>query len=246
MVNNSNHVQTGAVYFTNNLEVFKVMGGNRNVNPRHVERISKSIDVVGVLMNPIIVNSDFEVVDGQHRLAACKMSDVGVYYVVADGYSLNEVHALNLNQKNWGTIDYLQGYADMGLTQYKKLRKFMDINNEFSIAIALAICSDVDKAGGRNITFHSGDWKCSDWEKAQDNADKINLLGSIYDGNTRRSFVVAMVGLLDNPNFDFNEFMHKLRLQPSALVDCLNVAAYKVLIEDIYNYRRKDKVSLKY
>ena len=46
--------------------------------------------------------------------------------------------------------------------------------------------------------------------------------------------------------WSFNDFMHKIRLQPTALVDCANRDQYKTLIEDIYNYKRREKISLRY
>ena len=82
MTNNSSHVHTGEVYFTNDLERFVTMNGNRCVNPRHVDRIAESQKVNGVLMNPIIVNSLWEVVDGQHRLEASRKNELGVYYII--------------------------------------------------------------------------------------------------------------------------------------------------------------------
>jgi hypothetical protein len=247
MTNNSSQVQAGRVFFTEDLERFVTMSGNRVTNPKHVERIALSQKANGVLMNPIIVNSLWEVVDGQHRLEASKINGFGVYYIVAPSYSLNEVHALNLNQKNWGSKDYLQGYADMGLRQYVNLQGFMEVNPEFSIAIAISICgSRAYDSGSYTRQFNSGEWKAGDFKSAQKDADKIKLIGSIYEGFSRRSFVAAILPIFSNKNFDFNEFMHKLRLQPTALVDCVTTVQYRVLIEDIYNYRRREKVSLKY
>lgn len=248
MVNNSNHVQTGEVYFTNDLKRFVTMNGNRVVNPKHVDRIAESQKRNGVLMNPIIVNSLWEVVDGQHRLEASKRNGLGIYYIIAPNYTLSEVHALNLNQKNWGTIDYLNGYADMGIPPYVGLRDFMLNNQCFPISNAIAICSTSlgGDGGHHNKPFNNGEWLNRDWRQAQDYSDKIQLVGTIYDGYTRRTFVCAMMALFANKNFDFNEFMSKLRMQPSALVDCVRVSDYKILIEDIYNYRRRNKISLKY
>ena len=54
------------------------------------------------------------------------------------------------------------------------------------------------------------------------------------------------MSLFKNPNFEFTEFLQKLKIQPTALQDCTNVTNYKVLIEEIYNYRRREKVNLRY
>ena len=62
----------------------------------------------------------------------------------------------------------------------------------------------------------------------------------------RSAFIYTMMSLFKNPNFEFTEFLQKLKIQPTALQDCTNVTNYKVLIEEIYNYRRREKVNLRY
>ena len=57
---------------------------------------------------------------------------------------------------------------------------------------------------------------------------------------------VGEIVLFQNEKFDFNEFMHKVRLQPTALVDCANRDQYRTLIEDIYNYKSRNKINLRY
>jgi hypothetical protein len=52
--------------------------------------------------------------------------------------------------------------------------------------------------------------------------------------------------MLKNENFEFAEFITKLKQQPTTLQDCTSITQYKVLIEEIYNYRRREKVNLRY
>ena len=55
-----------------------------------------------------------------------------------------------------------------------------------------------------------------------------------------------MLSILKHENFDFMEFLNKIKLQSIKLIDCSNVSQYKLLIEEIYNYRRRDKVNLRF
>jgi len=59
-------------------------------------------------------------------------------------------------------------------------------------------------------------------------------------------FVSTMLSLFNNENFDFFEFANKLTYQTQKLEDCASVAQYKVLIEKIYNHRRRNKVNLRF
>lgn len=238
------------VYKENDLSIFKQIDGNRVPNLQHIKRLADSIKVYGMKCNPILVNEDMQVIDGQHRLLAAKEVGTFVYYIIVDGYKLSDVHTLNLNQKNWTKKDFMDGYANMGIDSYVKLKKFVDKNDDFGLSDCIALCSNNTVNGGTTKNgqkpFEDGIWKIKDIELAQIMANKIRMIKPYYDGYNRSNFVGTMIGLLKNDNFDYNEFMHKLRLQPTALVDCANRDQYKTLIEDIYNYRSRNKVSLKY
>jgi hypothetical protein len=55
-----------------------------------------------------------------------------------------------------------------------------------------------------------------------------------------------MLALFDNKNFEFDQFVSKLKLQRTMLTDCVDTKQYLALIEEIYNYKRKEKVNLRY
>jgi hypothetical protein len=55
-----------------------------------------------------------------------------------------------------------------------------------------------------------------------------------------------MIWLFNKPEFEFTEFLQKLAIQPTALIHCTDAKQYITLIEEIYNYRRREKVSLRY
>jgi hypothetical protein len=261
MPNNSKQVQTNKevnkVYQTNDLSTFKTLPGNRVPNLQHINRLIYSINKYGMKCNPILVNEQLEVIDGQHRLEAAKSAGTFVYYIIVNGYTLTEVHTLNLNQKNWSKSDYMEGYANMGIEPYVKLREFTLKNDDFSFVNCLALCSNISCASNAyqsyqnredkkpTNVFEEGTWIGKDFDLAQDWANKLRMVGTYYDGYNRSTFVKAFITLLYNDKFDFSEFMHKLRLQPSALVDCINADQYRTVIEDIYNWRSRNKVNLR-
>ena len=255
MAKYSNQVQKGQevnkVYRTSDLTIFKQIDGNRVPNLQHVKRLADSIRVYGMKCNPILVNEQMEVIDGQHRLMAAKEAESFVYYIIVDGYSLNEVHTLNLNQKNWTKKDFMEGYAKMGLESYVKLKTFILKNDDFSLATCIGFCSNTtdsshNRLGKHTEAFEDGTWNGKNFELGQEWANKIRMIKPYYNGYNGASFVGTMITLFRNDKFDFNEFMHKLRLQPTALVDCVNREQYKTLIEDIYNYRSRNKINLRY
>jgi hypothetical protein len=264
MAKESSHMQNtqivNTVYKTYDLSVFKTISGNRVPNLQHIRRLASSIKEYGMKCNPIIINENYEVIDGQHRLYAAKECQTFIYYIMIEGYALSEVQTLNLNQKNWGKKDFMDAYAEIGIEPYVKLKKFVEKNDDFNLFDCIALCSNItagstnsyaqkyDKRGKKNYkhVFEEGTWKGKDFQLAQDWANKIRLIKPYYDGYNRTLFVGTMIGLFHNPLFDFNEFMHKLRLQPTALLHTANREQCKTLIEDIYNYKSRNKINLRF
>ncbi len=250
------------VYKTNDLSIFKTIEGNRPPNPQHIRRLADSIKNNGTLCNPILVNEKYEVIDGQHRLLASKNQGSFIYYIVLRDYGLSEVHALNLNQKNWTIKDFMNGYADMGIESYIKIRKFYQKNNDYALTDCIAMCNNNSSHSSTSIAnkyriekntnnikqvFEEGTWKGKDFILAQELADKVRLVKPYYSRYKRSTFVKSIISLIIyNKNYDHNEFLHKLRLQPTALIDCTSISQYKALIEDIYNYRSRNKVNLRF
>ena len=52
--------------------------------------------------------------------------------------------------------------------------------------------------------------------------------------------------LIKNENYNHSQMIHKLSLNPSVLVDCANTSQYVLLLEDVYNYKSRNKTNLRY
>ena len=266
MANNSTQVQNNKevnkVYQTSNLSIFKNIDGNRVPNLQHIKRLTNSIRVNGMKCNPILVNESMEVIDGQHRLMAAKEAKSFVYYIIVKGYSLSEVHTLNLNQKNWSKKDFMDGYANMGIESYIKLKEFVLKNTDFTFSDCISMCSNLSssasftssqkyRADRVNVStikevFEEGSWIGRNFDLAQVWANKIRMVKPYYAGYNKTVFVGSILALFNNDKFDFNEFLHKLKVQPVTMKDCADRQECKKLIEDIYNYKSRNKISLRY
>lgn len=238
LVKQSNQVHTTTDYF-----LFKSLDGNRTKNLLHINRLKKSMSE-NYLFTVIIVNEKYEIIDGQHRFEVIKELNLPLNYIVCEGYSLREVQVLNQYSKTWNSDDYLDCYCNLGYEDYLKYAAFKDKyklghNEVQSLLSGLSHKADVE-------TFYSGNFKVKSLEQAEEYIEKIMMIEPYYSGVRRRAFIFAMISLFNNENFEFTEFLQKLKLQPTALQDCTNVTNYKILIEEIYNYRRRDKVNLRF
>ena len=74
---------------TTDYSKFKTLKGNRSVNKLHVKRLQKSFKQ-SYLLSPIIVNQNYEIIDGQHRFNAAKAENLPVNFILCNDYGLNE------------------------------------------------------------------------------------------------------------------------------------------------------------
>lgn len=247
------------VYETNDYSMFKTLDGNRNLQQLHVRRLVRSFGEA-YLFSPIIINEHNEVIDGQHRLCAAKELELPIRFIICKGYGLPEIQRLNTNMKNWKHIDYLDAYCDLKYPEYLRFRDFMHTYPDFGIASAMVLLTQVlgnvkdatlDYRGmsGKPTTsqfFEEGKLKIPDYKISCEYAEKILLLKSYFEGFNTRIFVIAMVGLFKYSIFSISELIAKLKFNPGGLQSCVTVMQYRLLIEDIYNYRRREKVNLRY
>ena len=231
------------VRITTDYFLFSPIDGNRNLNLLHLNKLKKSM-AENYLYTVIIVNEKKQIIDGQHRFQCCKELNLPVYYIECEGYGLEEVHILNQNSKNWNADDYLEGYCKLGYDHYIEYSKF---KNKFGFGHNECMLLLGDLGTGQNVNeFYSGNFKIKNFRQAYSIASKLVQIGKYYEGYKRRSFIRTMNDIFKNPQFDFEQFLQKLRIQPTALQDCNNIDQYKLLIEEIYNYRTRQKINLRF
>jgi hypothetical protein len=238
MVKHSNQVHTTTDYF-----LFKPIEGNRNKNLLHINRLKKSMAET-YLFTVIIVNEKYEIIDGQHRFDVIQELQLPLNYIVCNGYGLNEVHILNQNSKTWTSDDYLDGYCKLGYKDYLKYKEFKDVYGIGHYECMWLL--NGSQLSNPTQVFFTGDFKIKNYNEACKIIEKIMLVEPYYEEWKRRSFILAMLQLFKNPNFELTEFLQKLKLQPTALTNCSTTNQYVSLIEEIYNYRRREKVNLRY
>ena len=238
-----NSTEVNKVYKTSDLTIFKSLNGNRDVIQSHLKRLAISMSK-NKLFSPIIVNEKLEVVDGQHRLMAAKINNSEIEYIIVNGYGLEEVQILNANSKNWSSDDYMNGYCDLENINYIKYRDFKN-KYGFGHSECQALLSGTLSSSLQPI-FNSGEFKIKDLKLAIDHAEKILMISDFYDGYKRRSFVLSLMSLFQNKDFIFTQFIQKLKIQSTALVDCTSSVGYLLLIEEIYNYKSRNKVNLRF
>ena len=111
----------GTVYKTYDYDKFIIYEWNRNVSETNLKRIAKSVEKYGWKKDPIMVNEELGVIDGQHRLEFAKRNNLPLYYTIIKGLDKTDCQRMNSKRRAWAPKDYIKYYAVQGNEHYQKL-----------------------------------------------------------------------------------------------------------------------------
>lgn len=252
-------METTEMIKTKDYGMFSYIRGNRPVNERKVRQLLESFK-----QRPnkifVYVNNKFQIVDGQHRLEVARRLNQSVNCINLGNVGLGSVQAWNSTNNAWKKSTFLDSYASQNVEAYVRFKEFVDNNKDFGLIGCLNIfLNKANSDKGKDIrckgirfslrNFEDGQLEMPNINSLQiayENAGKIRQYGQYYRGYNRRSFVNVMIGLLQNKEFKHEVMLHKLSLQPSALVDCTTADQYRSLLESIYNYKSSKKINLRF
>lgn len=223
--------------------LFKRITGNRKLNKSHVRALTETLADKPHLtqLNPIIVDKDYTIIDGQHRAEASKQLGLPIYYVKGDNLTLEDVQALNASSKNWTPVDFAKSFADNGNDNYAK---YLDYKSRFKLnhdVLMVFLCqhkpmtSTAFKKGLFEVTidpFNNVENLC------KEHAD----LKPFYKGYNRRAFCLAFKELWDNKRYNHKRMLQKLEHYSNEIQDYSQVNDYIRMLERIYNKRSANKV----
>ena len=174
---------------TKNYSQFKRLEGNRDVT--HVDKIVKSIQTVGYILNPIIVNEKMEVIDGQNRLMALQRLGLPVHYYIVKGATRETAIALNLGRSNWKPMDYVKSYAEGGNTSYIYLLKLLSEHKGYTLQAMFGISKGyIMTSGWGSQKLQDGEFVLTEaeYEKAEEtikDLDEMAIAMKSIIGSTR-------------------------------------------------------------
>lgn len=145
------------VLSTKNYKQFNILAYNRQLNRSLVNHLTESIEKHGYFSGkPIIVDKNFNIIDGQHRFEACRHLKLPILYTVTQVDPQEAMIALNSNQVSWKMIDYIRSWADSGKKCYVDLINF-DTENSFGITNSVLIYFDASADKNSYAKIKKGD-----------------------------------------------------------------------------------------
>lgn len=229
--------------YTKDYDRFKLLEENRVIMKSHVNRLKMAISDNPNIMKaqPILVNEKMEVIDGQHRLQACRELELPVWFDTVEHLTVREARSINVVHRTWSAIDYAESYAKAGNVYYKALVAYKNDNPSISLSIIRFICQGLGNERNNSVyEFRIGDFTINrDSEDIEWFLTKINTIHDINNGDVpvQSAFVRAFVDACDNhDDFEPETFIRNLKANPTMFKRTSTVRDASRMIEDIHNY----------
>lgn len=182
----SQDIPVREIYKSYDYDKFKFLEYNRSVkDSRKLEKSIREIDITDCC--PIVVTSDYHIIDGQHRFSICKQLNRPIYYVIFKGEAERAMVNLNVSATPWTQHEWLEYYCGKRNSVYLSLRDFMVQYPKLRLSNAILLFS----AGKTNSeTFKKG-------KLISANPRKDEMVSFLQECNHpcafRRSFVNAVM-----------------------------------------------------
>lgn len=230
------------IYEESDYSVFHPLLGNRSIDEYRKAKIRKSVAKVGWILNPIVVNEKFEVIDGQARLEVLKEMGLPVQYVIACGTGVDECISMNISQSTWRTEDYVSSYAELGNQNYARLMLLTSHFEEFGMPeVTGVVRNTIIRSGGFSSFLKSGNLVLSDeeyviaWRVLETTRKFLPILSKVP--GSLRTKITAIAWAIRNTNVDVDRLYKKLERQYPTLSPVVEMRPdiFFSELSDIYN-----------
>lgn len=224
---------------------FKLRNDNRSICQPHLQRLISSIESRNLLeYRPIVVNGDYEIIDGQHRLQAAKFLGLPIYYQVEENAEANEMRLMNIS-RSWNMSDYMNFFCKNNHLEYLKLQKFIKENN---LTFNVGLCLSLGTGKSNKSKFKSGDFvfpehiKNNGMDTCHDTIGLIKRIKTHAEYTKQSKFWTPLLRLTSHEDFEVTQWRKNIE----RCVDWFGPRTcndeYFKLFQEIYNYKAHNKI----
>lgn len=240
-------METIKVFTTRDYGRFNRLKGNRDVANKRVAIIKESIEQVGYISNPIIVNEKMEIIDGQGRCEALRQLDLPIEYRVVSGLGIKECRAMNLKPTSWSISDFVKSYAEYGNENYIRFKAIAD-KYGMGYSLVHSLCSDVIKSGRksqdelRNGTLRFSEVTAERLDRLCEYLIEFNNIQKKVGGRSEVFFgCIGWIAM--QPGVDLERLKVSIMQQSNLISPCGKTEPTLKELSDIYNkgYAKKNR-----
>lgn len=224
---------------TRDYDSFSFMANNRETNLGHVEALKRAFDEYGNLtkVQPVLVNENLEIIDGQHRFLACKELGEPIFYNIVPGLGIQEARKMNILHRGWSADDYARSYAESGNQHYQR---YVELKEEFGFShsvMLLAVYTGREHKGIYAI-FREGDMNIAHLPSVMERLELLsevrNIVGNRLGGE--KVFCQAVLRVSQAAGFSRDRLLKKLIERRDFLRRYTSIEDALRQLEEVFNF----------
>lgn len=233
----------GQIFVTTDYSKFKKLESNRAVLTQRKNKLIESFSEHEI-MNPIVINRNFEIIDGQGRYEAKKELALPIYYIIDPDADLEDCRRMNEYNSHWTIDDFINSFADEGNPNYIELRKCKQEVKQPTLRI-LRLANKGTKTGHNGEKEHA---RAGLIKFTEDDSNKVkNVLEKANDiaealCQTKRlndAFYVAVKVSCEFEGYDHERMLRNCKSQRSSYNQMSNLENQLKEFSRIYNHGAK-------
>ena len=234
-----------AVFFERDHSKFKFLEANRPIKEPRIDRLVGLLNQPRGQLNPVIINENWEVIEGQHRVKACQRLGIPVMCVMCYGARIEDCVIMNNTQDRWSFYDYLHSHSHPSRPnheEYDKIKKFLD-EYQLNTTVATWLLSGNHDDYGKEA-FQSGEFKVKSLTYAESQGAYFNKIKSFNSKLPNKvKFGLAFVKIQKLPKFSMNTCLTQLEKYHGRYFKQSggNKDELVELLIECYNYRLRPK-----
>lgn len=237
------------IFYTTDYSIFKKMRGNRDVEKRRVNKVLKSMEQYGQIIDPIRVSPNMEVGEGQATIEAYKIKGWEVPYFIDPTMNVEKARALNSSRTPWTGKDYIDSFASTGKESYKFLKRMAESYPDIKITTIEDLCPNV--SGHNSVIFKSGafDITINDMVKLETKLRYLNRFSGILNRikGKKNYWYMALSFCYDEPTISNEKLADKFQTYSAEVFPVVDTADAIEQIQAIYNKgSKKGKVYIRH
>lgn len=231
------------VYTTTDYDKFKKLEENRTVTENRAGKLTASFGEKEII-NPIIVNEKFEIIDGQGRFEALKRLNRPIKYIISFGANIEDCRRMNRYNTSWTLIDWIESYADNNnpavAESYKNLLYCIK-KNKIGLSRIESTSRVMLAHGGRSkVTDGTLVFRKSDIEDVEDCLKKgAEILDALtFTKRPNEAFWRGIRIMIDTAGYNHERMLRNCALQRAKYNQMANLDGQLKEFSRIYNYRK--------
>jgi hypothetical protein len=199
-------------------------------------------------LRPILVNSEMEIIDGQHRFTAAKELNIPIFYEKDINLNEDDMALLNSNSRTWASSDFVHHFQNRGKKDYQMLAEFSK-KNELLMTQALHILGQQGGTAAGGIK--SGTYKFPGKEIVEKAEQKLWMLKAVQEIIHTKSlnkpnftnkvgFFRGSLAIFSHENFILDVFIKKIELHIDKIQKRADATGYYQMLKDIYNWKNSN------